>query len=145
MRRVAIIGAGVSGLTAAQQLKDRFAVKVFEKENRPGGLIKCDRINGSLFHTCGGHVFNSKRQDVLDWFWSLFEREEEFTKTNRNSVVFMDKGQDSTEHTDVPYPIENHMYCFPEDIQRLFVNDLLNINTLARTWGGVILRTSKSF
>ena len=27
----------------------------------------------------------------------------------------------------VPYPIENHMYYFPEDIQKSFINDLLNI------------------
>ena len=66
MQKIAIIGAGVSGLSAAHFLKDKYEVTVFEKEDRPGGLIKCRRVNGSLFHTCGGHVFNSKRQDVLD-------------------------------------------------------------------------------
>ena len=95
MEKMAIIGAGVSGLSTAHFLNNRYAVKVFEKEGRPGGLIKCDRVNGSLFHTCGGHVFNSKRQDVLDWFWSMFTREQEFTKTDRNACVFMDKGNTS--------------------------------------------------
>lgn len=78
MQKVAIIGAGISGLSMAHFLRNRYNVTVFEKDERPGGLIKCRRINGSLFHTCGGHVFNSKRQDVLDWFWSKFIREEEF-------------------------------------------------------------------
>ena len=78
MQRIAIIGAGISGLSAAHFLKDRYELTVFEKEDSSGGLIKCRRVNGSLFHTCGGHVFNSKRQDVLDWFWSKFIREEEF-------------------------------------------------------------------
>ena len=68
MCKVAIIGAGVAGLSAAHFLKGRYEVIIFEKEGTPGGLIKCCRVNGNLFHTCGGHVFNSKRQDVLDWF-----------------------------------------------------------------------------
>ena len=123
MKRIAIIGAGVSGLSCAHFLQDRYEVVVFEKENNPGGLIKCRRVNGSLFHTCGGHVFNSKRQDVLDWFWSVFERDEEFSKAERNSCVFMDK-----ESTIVPYPIENHMYLFNADIQKRFYEDLDEID-----------------
>ena len=119
MKRIAIIGAGVSGLSAAHFLKDRYDVIVFEKENRPGGLVKCRRVNGSLFHTCGGHVFNSKRQDVLDWFWSKFIREEEFSKADRNSVVFMEDGKV------IPYPIENHMYLFDQNIQKRFIADLV--------------------
>ena len=106
MSRIAIIGAGISGLTVAQLLKKRHEVVVFEKEATPGGLIRCRRVNGNLFHICGGHVFNSKREDVLDWFWSKFERSEEFTRADRNSVVFMENGKK------IPYPIENHMYLF---------------------------------
>ena len=90
MERIAVIGAGVSGMTTAHLLKDKAKVVVFEKEGKSGGLIKCRRVNGNLFHTCGGHVFNSKRQDVLDWFWSKFNRDKEFSKADRNSVVFMD-------------------------------------------------------
>ena len=123
MKRIAIIGAGVSGLSCAHFLQDRYEVVVFEKENNPGGLIKCRRVNGSLFHTCGGHVFNSKRQDVLDWFWSVFERDEEFSKAERNSCVFRAK-----EPTIVPYPIENHMYLFNADIQKRFYEDLDEID-----------------
>lgn len=121
MKKVAIIGAGVSGLSTAHFLKNRYEVKVFEKENSPGGLIKCSRVNGNLFHTCGGHVFNSKRQDVLDWFWSMFVREEEFSMTDRNSVVFMDGDKE------IPYPIENHMYLFDVDTQKKFIEDLVTI------------------
>lgn len=125
MQKVAIIGAGVSGLSTAHFLKDRYDVTVFEKEAVPGGLIKCRRVNGSLFHTCGGHVFNSKRQDVLDWFWSKFICEEEFSKTDRNSCVFMDK-----EPYAVPYPIENHVYMFNTEIQGAFYKDLEEIDSV---------------
>lgn len=119
MNKVAILGAGISGLSAAHFLKDRYQVTVYEKELTPGGLIRCKRVNGSLYHICGGHVFNSKRQDVLDWFWSKFNKEEEFIKADRNSVVFMDNQQE------IPYPIENHMYLFDDVTQKSFINDLI--------------------
>lgn len=124
MDRIAIIGAGISGLSMAHFLNDKYQVTIFEKESQPGGLIKCRRVNGSLFHTCGGHVFNSKRQDVLDWFWSYFKREEEFSKTDRKSVVFTDAGKE------IPYPIENHMYFFDEATQKSFYADLEEIDKI---------------
>ena len=121
MKKVAIIGAGISGLSVAHFLKNRCLVTVYEKESTPGGLIRCKRVNGSLYHICGGHVFNSKRQDVLDWFWSKFNKEDEFTKADRNSVVFMDNQQE------IPYPIENHMYMFDDATQKSFIKDLLDL------------------
>lgn len=133
MKKIAIIGAGISGLSAAHFLKDKYSVTVFEKEDSPGGLIKCRRVNGSLFHTCGGHVFNSKYQDVLDWFWSMFDRESEFTKAERNSCVFMDKNGSSLEHEDIPYPIENHIYLFDKQTQDAFYSDLEEIDEVKGT------------
>lgn len=121
MKKIAIIGAGVSGLTVAHQLKAKYDVTVYEKESTPGGLIRCRRVNGNLYHLCGGHIFNSKRQDVLDWFWSKFDRDAEFTKADRNSVVFMKDGKH------IPYPIENHIYMFDEETQKHFIEDLLDI------------------
>lgn len=118
MKRIAVIGAGVSGLTVARQLSDRYDVTVFEAENQPGGLIRCRRVNGSLFHICGGHVFNSKRQDILDWFWTQFDKDSEFRKTDRQSVVYMEDDRI------VPYPIENHIYYFDQAIQDAFYRDL---------------------
>lgn len=121
MDRVAVIGAGISGLCTARLLSNRYHVVVFEKADRAGGLIKCDFVDKSLFHICGGHVFNSKRHDVLDWFWAHFSREEEFIKTDRNSVVIMRDGRI------IPYPVENHMYFFDTETQRRFVNDLVKL------------------
>lgn len=121
MKTTAIIGAGVSGLTVAHQLKDKYKVTVFEKESTPGGLIRCKRVEGNLYHLCGGHVFNSKRQDVLDWFWSRFDKENEFVKADRNSVVFMTDGRH------IPYPVENHIYLFNNETQKSFIEDLLVI------------------
>lgn len=121
MERIAVIGAGISGLSTAHLLKDRFRISIYEKDTVPGGLISCRQVAGSLFHTCGGHVFNSKRQDVLDWFWGKFNRDEEFLKTERNSVVFLDDGRE------IPYPIENHVYLFDSEVQKNFISDLVSI------------------
>lgn len=47
-KTIAILGAGISGLTAAYRLKGQ-EVTVFEKESRVGGLIRTSFHNGSLF------------------------------------------------------------------------------------------------
>jgi Protoporphyrinogen oxidase len=120
--KIAVIGAGVAGLTVAHLLKDNNDVIVYESCSRPGGLIKCDRVNGHLYHLTGGHVFNTKRQDVLDFFWSLFDRDKEYQKANRNSVVSI--GNDLL----IPYPIENHVYCFDDEVVSLFINDLIGLS-----------------
>jgi len=53
--RYIVIGGGISGLSIAQLLrKDNQEVIVLEAETRPGGMIKCDLINGSLFIEQGG-------------------------------------------------------------------------------------------
>lgn len=131
MSRYAVIGAGISGLSSAHFLQEKgHDVVIYERDTRPGGLIKCRRVNGSIFHICGGHVFNSKRQDVLDWFWSKFTRELEFSKADRNACVFMDKNGSSLEYDSIPYPIENHMYLFDEETQRAFYNDLEEIDRI---------------
>ncbi|MDG1722779.1 MAG: NAD(P)-binding protein [Flavobacteriaceae bacterium] len=122
MKKTAIIGSGISGMTLAHNFKDKFEVELFEKETKPGGLIKCDVVDGNLYHMVGGHVFNSKRQDVLDWFWKFFDKDKEFTKSNRNAVAYIDKP--------ISYPIENHLYQMDNDIITKVINDLLNINSL---------------
>ena len=121
MKKVAVIGAGVSGLTVAQLLKDRYPVVVYEKDTQPGGLIKCKRVEGSLFHPCRGLVFNSKFYHVLDWFWSRFDQDQDFVKADRNSSVIMPDGQH------VPYPIENHVYMLADDIVKGVITDIITM------------------
>ena len=118
MKRIAIIGAGVSGLTMGRLLAPHASVTVFESDSRPGGLIKCSRVDGNLFHTCGGHVFNTRREDVLDFFWGIFDRDRDFVKADRNSVVKMPDG------AEIPYPIENHAYMLDDDTLRAVIADV---------------------
>lgn len=120
MKQIAVIGAGVSGLACARMLEAKGCrVQVFERSARPGGLIRCERVNGSLFHLCGGHVFNTKNSAVADWFWSIFSKDKDFHLANRNSAVCMEDGRF------IQYPIENHIYQLDERVQALIIDDWL--------------------
>ena len=58
MKSVAIIGAGITGLTAAFYLKRRgLAVTVYESSGRVGGVIQSLRQNGFLAEFTGSVVF----------------------------------------------------------------------------------------
>ncbi len=121
MKKIAIIGAGVSGLTMGRLLFGKADVTIYEAASRPGGLIRCERVGGSLFHTCGGHVFNTKREDVREFFWSLFDREREFVKADRNSVISMPDG------SRIPYPIENYAYLFDDTTLNAIISDVISL------------------
>ena len=118
MNKAIIIGSGISGLSIARMLKERFETEILEREKQIGGMIKCERINGNLFHRVGGHVFNSRNQQVLDWFWSHFDKELEFTKTSRNAKIYMNDQL-------LGYPIENYLYQLPEDKLKPIIDELL--------------------
>lgn len=122
MMKYAVIGAGVSGLSmAGMLLKKGHEVVVYEKDSRPGGLVKCAEVQGNLYHLVGGHVFNSRQQEVLDWFWSRFDRER---------VLFPPAAVPSfpwRAGAVVDYPIENHLDQFPEAVRSSIVHELLEL------------------
>lgn len=118
MKKIAIIGAGISGLSIARMLESRCKVTVFEASSKAGGLVKCDRIQDNLFHRVGGHVFNSRNQQVLDWFWQYFDRDREFLKAKRNARILIgDKI--------IGYPIEDYLYEFDSAIVEKVIDELL--------------------
>lgn len=118
MKRIAVVGAGISGLSIARMLKDKAQVTVLEKASKPGGLVKCTRENDNLFHRVGGHVFNSKNQAVLDWFWSHFDRDNEFLKARRKAAILLG-GQL------VGYPLENYLWQLPKATVSAILDDML--------------------
>ena len=116
--RIAVIGGGISGLSIAQLLKNEHDVTVFEYQKEAGGLIKCERVNDCLYHKVGGHVFNSKNEEVLNWFWSFFDKEKEFVEAKRNAKIFI-------KNKIIGYPIENYIYQLEKKEATNIINELL--------------------
>ena len=124
MNRIAVIGAGISGLSVAHLLKEKgYSVTIYERSDKPGGLIKCSTEKSGLFHRVGGHVFNSKNQFVLDWFFSFFDKEKEFLKSSRNSQILY-------ENRKIGYPIENYLYQFDSNTIDKITSELLSLRHL---------------
>ncbi|MFZ5940785.1 MAG: protoporphyrinogen/coproporphyrinogen oxidase [Bacteroidota bacterium] len=113
-----IIGAGISGLSAAKLLAERGEEYVLlEGASKPGGLVKCDVVDGHLYHRVGGHVFNTRVQKVAGWFWEKFNRDEEFLKAQRNAVILMN-------NREIGYPLENHLYMLDDHLQEKILGEI---------------------
>jgi protoporphyrinogen oxidase len=87
---IAVLGAGVSGLTIARKLADRgYDVTIYEQCERPGGLAKTRITNGFTYDLHGGHVFNSKYKEVVDWVFSILPVDS-WQYTVRNAKIFFE-------------------------------------------------------
>ncbi|HEU5081157.1 MAG TPA: FAD-dependent oxidoreductase [Opitutaceae bacterium] len=115
---IAVIGGGISGVSIARLLQGYAHVTVFEKNPRIGGLIACEDLPTGLYHKLGGHVFNTKSQQVSHWFWQHFDRENEFHYLIRNAQILIDQAY-------INYPIENNIYQLPEALCGNIIGELL--------------------
>jgi protoporphyrinogen oxidase len=119
MKKLAVIGAGISGISVSRMLSKKYDVTLFEKESVIGGMIKCERVNDNLFHKVGGHVFNTKNKQVNDWFWQHFDKGKEFLSVKRKAgILFNGKI--------IGYPIENYLYLLDKNITERIIKELLD-------------------
>ena len=120
--KVAIIGSGISGATCAKFLHQKnVEVVTYEKDEVCGGLVHCSvEKDGVIFHQIGGHVFNSKNKQVLEWFWKHFDKEKEFKPALRNAAILLS-------NRFVSYPIENYIYQLDDEVATLIVKEILGI------------------
>jgi len=118
--KIAVIGGGVSGVVMAKMLSDFADVTVFEGNDKIGGLVRCDQLPQGLYHKLGGHVFNTKSEEVSKWFWGNFDRDSEFFHLTRSARILLDD-------TIIGYPIEDHLYQMDPVVSKAVIEDLLQL------------------
>ena len=98
MKKVLILGAGVTGLSMGQLLHGEFDVTILEKDTQIGGIAKTKQVDGITYHMVGGHCFNSKYEDIMSYVFKLLPNEN-WHKIHRFSTINLGKYE-------VNYPIE---------------------------------------
>ena len=96
--KILILGAGVTGLSIGRLLHGKADVTILERDSEIGGIAKTRTVGGATYHTVGGHCFNSKYPEVLDFVFSLLPKDK-WHCTQRLSMINMGGYE-------VPYPIE---------------------------------------
>ncbi|MFM2482034.1 protoporphyrinogen/coproporphyrinogen oxidase [Celerinatantimonas sp. YJH-8] len=121
--KIAVIGSGISGLAIGRILTNRGDdVTIYEKKSVAGGIARTKTVDGISYHVTGGHCFNSKHQDVLDFVFKKVLNREQWHKVERKSRINF-KG-----HL-VSYPIEfamKEIAKFDLEMATSMVNDYFN-------------------
>lgn len=97
--KIGVIGAGISGMSIARLLKDDFEVEVLEKFNNVGGIARTKDVSGKPYHINGGHCFNSKFNDVLDFVFNIVLDKDKWNYLPRKAEILFKNNW-------VTYPIE---------------------------------------
>ena len=131
---VCILGGGLAGLYAAYLLQ-RLGLKIviFEREERPGGLLKSINLDGYVFDMGGSHVIFSKNKEVLNQILNLIPGG--IIRHYRNSRIYYGGKY-------IKYPFENSLYQLGPQERYECLRDF--INALVRRAKGEF-KTPKNF
>ncbi len=102
-----ILGAGITGITLCKKLREKGIEKILclEKNSEIGGLCRTKKIDGHILDIGGGHFFNSKYEDVLEYVFSYLPKQS-FNYYERVSKIEIE------DHT-IDYPIESNLWQLP--------------------------------
>ena len=96
-KKIAILGAGITGLTAAYELAKRGDnVEVYEKDNKIGGLAATYKDKDGFYYDMGPHEFCTENERLVNLLKDLLG-EDLLILRKRASQYFFDKY--------VPYPL----------------------------------------
>jgi protoporphyrinogen oxidase len=109
---IVIIGAGISGLTAARNLDREYVL--LEKENYIGGLSTQYTVDGHSFDF-GGHYFHFQDKAEIK---TLLERVCVFKEFSRKSKTFV-LGRF------VPFPVQFHLSSLPAGVRERIVKEVV--------------------
>ena len=109
--KIAILGAGVSGLALARTLVERghplSSVHLFEAGSVIGGLCRSKTVDGFTYDISGGHILFSKDAEVMQWMKDCAGGDDAFVRRDRNTKIrFEDRW--------VQYPFENGLGDLPD-------------------------------
>ncbi|MBI3631723.1 MAG: FAD-dependent oxidoreductase [Candidatus Staskawiczbacteria bacterium] len=115
---ILIVGAGLSGLSAAYHLGKNKKVRIIEKENRPGGLAVTDNVNDFRFDKTG-HLLHLKNPEMKKWII-----DENFKKhillLHRISRIWS-YGRYTR------YPFQSNTYGLPKAVAKECIDEFLKI------------------
>lgn len=110
---IVIIGAGISGLTAARFLQEDFVL--LEKENYIGGLATQYKAGDYWFDFAGHYFHFLHKQEIRH----IVETICPFKKFNRKSITFaMERF--------VPFPLQYHLSYLPAAVRKQIVTEIQN-------------------
>lgn len=122
--KIGILGAGISGLSVGKLLSGNFDVEILEKAAIHGGIARTKTVNGISYHVTGGHCFNSKYPDVLDFVFNHILPQSQWHNITRNAVIRFNGRE-------VNYPIEfaiKQIFSFDRNLAINITKDFLNAN-----------------
>ncbi len=108
-----IIGAGISGLAAADNLDKDFTI--IEKNSYPGGL-STQYSSGDYWFDFSGHYFHfSEKEDIKKYVESITE----FREYKRDSRTYMFGKL-------IPFPVQYHLSYFPENTGKKILSEMIS-------------------
>jgi protoporphyrinogen oxidase len=109
--KIAILGAGVSGLALARTLVERghpsADLSLFERAPVAGGLCRSKTVDGFTYDVAGGHILFSKDAGVMRWMKDCAGGDPAFVQRERHTKIRFG-------NRFVHYPFENGLGDLPE-------------------------------
>jgi len=85
--KICIIGSGITGLTAGRVLSKNYDVTIYEKKSDIGGIARTKDVNGTTYHTVGGHCLNSKNKEVMEFVFNEVLPKEDWHLVKRDAKI----------------------------------------------------------
>jgi protoporphyrinogen oxidase len=105
-----IIGAGISGLTAANNLNKKFVV--FEKDNSCGGLSTQYRSEDFWFDY-SGHYFHFKNKALIKTYLEKYATFKCYIRKSKTYIF----------NKYIPFPVQLHLSHLPKNLARRILNE----------------------
>jgi len=116
---IVIIGAGISGCAAAQELQaNGIDYLLLEKNVEPGGLTRSINVGDAHFDYTGHYLHLARCKNPANLPYAKLN-DEEWQLIERRSVVYI-------EGEIVPAPFQYNLFALPDDVRRLCIEDYRN-------------------